>query len=58
MKPDYHIYPLNDLREHEFTHNGECWCDPQIEYGERNVLCVHNSLDGREKYERRQRKPH
>ena len=41
-----HVYPTNDLREHEMT--PDCWCKPEIdEYG--NV--IHNSMDERETYE-------
>lgn len=52
-----HVYPLNDLREHE-TKAADCWCTPNVdidEYG--SVLIVHNSLDGREKFETGERKP-
>lgn len=41
-----HIVPIDDLREHEDSI--ECWCQPdEVEDG----VIVHNSLDGREKYE-------
>ena len=42
----YHVYPLNDLREHN-TDGAECWCNPQYE----NDLLIHNSMDERESYE-------
>jgi len=42
-----HIYPLNDLREHEM--NSTCFCNPEVkEAGDGELMCVHNSLDGRE----------
>jgi hypothetical protein len=41
----HHVIPVNDLREHSLT---ECWCYPLDDEG----LSVHNSLDGRELYER------
>lgn len=43
-----HVYPTNDLREHSFTN---CWCRPIDDDG----VMVHNSLDGREQYERGER---
>jgi hypothetical protein len=45
-----HVCPVNDLREHLLT---DCWCGPTDDDG----LVVHNSLDGREFYERGERKP-
>jgi hypothetical protein len=44
-----HLYPVNDLREHSVT---DCWCGPVDDDG----IVVHNSLDGREMYERGERK--
>jgi hypothetical protein len=43
-----HVYPVNDLREHSVTN---CWCEPVDDDG----IMVHNSLDGRELYERGER---
>jgi hypothetical protein len=45
-----HVYPINDLREHSLS---DCWCRPTDDDG----VIVHNSLDGRELYERGDRKP-
>ncbi len=45
-----HVYPFNDLREHSLT---DCWCRPTDDDG----VVVHNSLDGREFYERGERRP-
>jgi hypothetical protein len=42
----YHVYPLNDFREHN-TEGFMCWCNPTLD-GE---MVVHNSMDGREGYE-------
>lgn len=47
-----HVYPLNDLREHEMIR--ECWCRPDVD--EDDGVCVHNALDGREAYENGERK--
>jgi hypothetical protein len=47
----YHVYPLDDLREHELSL--DCWCKP---YDDEGVI-VHNSMDQREKYETGERKP-
>lgn len=41
-----HVVPVADMREHEMS--PECWCNPRIT--EEGVV-VHNSMDGREKYE-------
>ncbi len=45
-----HVVPVDDLREHSVT---RCWCRPVDDDG----VVVHNSLDGRELYERGDRKP-
>ncbi len=44
----WHVYPVNDLREHE-TEGVPCWCNPT--YDEEDDLYIHNALDQREKYE-------
>jgi hypothetical protein len=46
-----HVLPLSDLREHEVSL--ECWCGPVEDDG----VVVHNALDGREAYERGERRP-
>ncbi len=43
------VYPINDLRQHSLR---DCWCRPIDDEG----VSVHNSLDGREIYERGERK--
>ena len=48
MTQDIHVIPINDLREHDATK--ECWCKP-IEDVECNNVWIHNSMDGREKFE-------
>ncbi|HDR0635836.1 hypothetical protein [Pasteurella multocida] len=48
-----HVYPLNDLREHDLK--ADCWCNPVIND---EGVCVHNSMDQREKYESGELKPH
>jgi len=52
--PRYHVYPLNDLREHEVEDHISCWCKPAM--NEDGVI-VHNSMDGREAFELGLRKP-
>jgi hypothetical protein len=47
-----HVYPINDLVEHD-TDGGECICGPRekpvkAEDGSVDWLIVHHSLDGRE----------
>ncbi len=48
---EYHILPINDLREHEESVN--CWCGPEEDV---DGLIVHNSMDRREDYETKLRK--
>lgn len=45
------VVPRADLREHRFGR--KCWCKPFEEDG----VIVHNSMDGRERFERGERKP-
>lgn len=45
------VYPINDLRPHIASGIG-CWCLPQIIDG----IVVHNSMDGREKFETGERR--
>ncbi len=41
-----HTMPINDLKEH---HTGaDCWCGPRLEV---EIMFIHNSLDGRERFE-------
>ncbi len=47
MSNYWHVYPLNDLREHDTENGLSCWCHPQEDKG----VIIHNSLDNREKYE-------
>ena len=47
---DFHVIPINDLKEHK--ESIDCWCNPNIE----DEIVVHNSMDGREKYETGERK--
>lgn len=39
----WHVYPLDDLREHN-TDGSQCWCNPTHD----GDTIVHNSMDGRE----------
>lgn len=52
-----HVYPVNDLKEHD-TEGLTCWCCPVIEWGDADLgdpyaepLVIHNSADGREAVE-------
>lgn len=40
-----HVYPVEDLREHDLS--GQCWCNPALD----GNLVIHNSMDRREEYE-------
>ena len=56
---DVHVYPLNDLIDHD-TDGGECMCGPTTEAVQRDDgsygwLSVHHSLDGRELQERNEK---
>lgn len=45
-----HVSPRGDIREHVLSDT--CWCEPFYDEG----VCVHNSLDEREKFELGMRK--
>ena len=45
MEP-LHVYPVDDLREHELSE--ACWCRPTKT--DDGIFC-HNALDQRERYE-------
>ena len=47
-----HVVPVGDLRDHDT--DKPCWCKA-IE--DENGVVVHNSMDGREKFETGERKP-
>ncbi len=52
---DYHVYPIDDLREHDTSGDRECWCRPELnEFG----CWLHHAMDQREKYERGELKYH
>ena len=45
-KPDIHVLPINDLREHEESRN--CWCEPALHREGDTVIVTHRSADGPE----------
>lgn len=49
MNNDWHVYPINDLKEHH-TDGVGCECNPKMERNENDDgwLIVHNAWDGRE----------
>ena len=47
MIDKFHLVPIDDLREHRVETDERCWCNPCDDDG----AIVHNSMDGREKYE-------
>lgn len=49
-----HVYPTNDIREHILSL--DCPCQPVLD--EEDNIVIHNSFDGREAYERGDRKHH
>ena len=52
----WHVEPINDLRDHDCGRD-QCWCKPLIEETAGGYIIVHNSMDGREKFETGERKP-
>jgi hypothetical protein len=52
-----HVYPVNDLRDHDTASHGACWCRPAIEEEGTGYIVTHNSLDGRERFETGERRP-
>lgn len=42
---EYHVVPVNDLREHEDS--PDCWCRPDYD----ESVYIHHSMDRREEYE-------
>lgn len=51
----WHVVPLNDLREHDS--HGDCWCNPTCNDEGIYPLWIHNSMDGREDFETGKRLP-
>ena len=47
------LHPINDIRPHVVDGN-ECWCGAE---SNEDGTIVHNAADGREQYERGERKP-
>jgi len=53
----WHVTPRNDLKDH-VRDGGKCWCKPIHDLtNDGEDLWIHNSMDGRELYERGERKP-
>jgi hypothetical protein len=48
-----HVVPVGDTHEHDF--NSQCRCHPEQEPGMKSIF-VHNSYDGREAFEKGERK--
>lgn len=51
-----HVMPVNDLRAHDDA-GADCWCEPRVvdcgqdDAGKPARVIVHNSADGRERWE-------
>ena len=43
-----HVYPINDLKEHNTEDFLNCNCNPRVETINGNFMIIHNSYDGRE----------
>lgn len=51
MTDIYHVYPVNDLAEHD-TESRDCPCGPRIEVQPNgSILVIHNAWDAREQME-------
>lgn len=50
-----HVVPCDDLRGHELC--PQCWCRPRDDEEVGDAVMVHNSMDGREAFERGERQP-
>lgn len=47
-----HVYPLNDLEDHDISDNGHrCKCNPEIILENGEMIVLHFSFDGREEFE-------
>jgi hypothetical protein len=44
---DVHVYPVNELKEHNLT-GTDCPCEPTIEVVGANLVIIHNAWDHRE----------
>ena len=43
-----HVYPINDVIEHDIEEGLNCQCNPEIEINSRGeALIIHSALDGR-----------
>lgn len=42
----FHVYPVNDIEIHKLSHT--CICNPLVSTEGKNMVCTHNSFDGRE----------
>lgn len=47
-----HVYPVNDLEEHDTEHSAICKCNPKVEIVEGEILIIHNAFDLREVVEK------
>jgi hypothetical protein len=50
-EPIVEVAPLDDLRDH--VRGPDCWCGPTVTL---DGILLHTSMDGREAYERGERK--
>ena len=50
---EVHTIPIDDIKEHELSE--DCWCRPEVDFD--IGIVIHNSADGREKFETGERKP-
>lgn len=51
MTDTYHVYPVDDLVEHDLD-SQDCACNPRIEVQPNgNIVVIHNAWDGREQVE-------
>lgn len=49
---NWHVYPVNDVKQHITESEEVCWCNPTIHHEDSGVfVIVHHALDGRESRE-------
>ena len=46
-----HVVPINDVRAHDESDGATCWCAPRVLEEAGGHVIVHNSADGRERWE-------
>ncbi|MCU1500571.1 MAG: hypothetical protein JWM47_4524 [Acidimicrobiales bacterium] len=48
MSERVHVFPLEDVVEHDTNNFDECICGPEVQYLDDGCIVIHHALDGRE----------